>query len=348
MFKLKNILSCAALFLLVVVAYPGSSNKTVSDTASQLQVFQRTLKLMGSRFDLTVVAENQTKGDEYLDMAIAEITRIERLISSWDPDSQTSMINKNAGVAPVKVDRELFNLIERAIKISKLTQGAFDISYASMDRIWKFDGSVMEMPSEEAIKQSVAKVGYQNIEMDPENSTVFLKKEGMKIGFGAIGKGYAADMAKALLLKNGVFSGIINASGDLNAWGTQPDGKDWMVAIVNPLNKEKVFSWLPVRDQAVVTSGNYEKFIILNGERYTHIIDPRTGYPSKGVRSATIFTKNAELADALATSIFVMGVETGVDFVNQLKGVECIIVDDDNKIITSGNITLKGIENQSK
>ncbi|WP_410548856.1 FAD:protein FMN transferase [Allomuricauda sp. M10] len=348
MLKLKNILSSAVLFLLVVAAYPGSPNKTLSDTTSQLQVFQRTLKLMGSRFDLTVVAENQAKGDEYLDMAIAEITRIERLISSWDPNSQTSMINNNAGVAPVKVDRELFNLIERAIKISKLTQGAFDISYASMDRIWKFDGSVMEMPSEEAIKQSVAKVGYQNIEMDPENSTVFLKKEGMKIGFGAIGKGYAADMAKALLLKNGVFSGIINASGDLNAWGTQPDGKDWMVAIVNPLNKEKVFSWLPVRDQAVVTSGNYEKFIILNGERYTHIIDPRTGYPSKGVRSATIFTKNAELADALATSIFVMGVETGVDFVNQLKGVECIIVDDDNKIITSDNITLKGIENQSK
>lgn len=348
MFKLKDILFSAALFLLVISAYAGRSNETLPDTTSQLQVFQRTLKLMGSRFDLTVVAENQAKGDEYMDLAIAEITRIERLISSWDPNSQTSMINKNAGVSPVKVDRELFNLIERAIKISKLTQGAFDISYASMDRIWKFDGSVMEMPSEEAIKQSVAKVGYQNILLDPENDTVFLKKEGMKIGFGAIGKGYAADMAKALLLKHGVTSGIINASGDLNAWGTQPDGKDWMVAIVNPLNKNKVFSWLPVRDQAVVTSGNYEKFIILNGERYTHIIDPRTGYPSKGLRSATIFTKNAELADALATSIFVMGVETGVDFVNQLKGVECIIVDDDNKIITSENITLKGIETQSK
>ena len=348
MLRLKQMMSGVALFFSVISVCAGRSNETLPDTTSQLQVFQRTLKLMGSRFDLTVVAENQAKGDEYMDLAIAEITRIERLISSWDPNSQTSMINKNAGLAPVKVDRELFNLIERAIKISKLTQGAFDISYASMDRIWKFDGSVMEMPSEEAIKQSVAKVGYQNIEMDPENSTVFLKKEGMKIGFGAIGKGYAADMAKALLLKHGVTSGIINASGDLNAWGTQPDGKDWMVAIVNPINKNKVFSWLPVRDQAVVTSGNYEKFIILNGERYTHIIDPRTGYPSKGVRSATIFTKNAELADALATSIFVMGVETGVDFVNQLKGVECIIVDDDNKIITSENIALKGIETQSK
>ena len=348
MLRLKQMMSSAALFLLVISVFAGRSNETLPDTTSQLQVFQRTLKLMGSRFDLTVVAENQAKGDEYMDLAIAEITRIERLISSWDPNSQTSMINKNAGLAPVKVDRELFNLIERAIKISKLTQGAFDISYASMDRIWKFDGSVMEMPSEEAIKQSVARVGYQNILLDPEKGTVFLKKEGMKIGFGAIGKGYAADMAKALLLKHGVTSGIINASGDLNAWGTQPDGKDWMVAIVNPLNKNKVFSWLPVRDQAVVTSGNYEKFIILNGERYTHIIDPRTGYPSKGVRSATIFTKNAELADALATSIFVMGVETGIDFVNQLKGVECIIVDDDNKIITSENIALKGIETQSK
>ena len=300
--KINRFLLNVTLFLFLISGYSQGI-----DDGTQLQVFQRTLKLMGSRFDLTVVAENQTKGDAYLDMAIAEISRIERLISSWDPNSQTSKINQNAAVAPVKVDQELFNLIARAIKISKLTQGAFDISYASMDRIWKFDGSVMEMPSEEAIKQSVAKVGYQNIVLNQENGTVFLKNEGMKIGFGAIGKGYAADMAKALLMKNGVDSGIINASGDLNAWGTQPDGKDWMVAIVNPLNKEKVFSWLPVKDQAVVTSGNYEKFVILNGERYTHIIDPRTGYPSKGVRSATIFTANVELADALATSIFEIG-----------------------------------------
>lgn len=343
MSKINRFLLSATLFLFVVSGYSQAVN-----TGTQFQVFQRTLKLMGSRFDLTVVAENQTQGNAYLDMAIDEISRIERLISSWDPNSQTSKINQNAGVAPVKVDQELFNLIARAIKISKLTQGAFDISYASMDRIWKFDGSVTEMPSEEAIKQSVAKVGYQNIVLDQENGTVFLAKEGMKIGFGAIGKGYAADRAKALLMKNGVDSGIINASGDLNAWGTQPDGKDWMVAIVNPLNKEKVFSWLPVKDQAVVTSGNYEKFVILNGERYTHIIDPRTGYPSKGVRSATIFTANAELADALATSIFVMGVDTGLDFVNQLKGVECILVDDNNKIITSKNIALKGVETQSR
>lgn len=348
MLRLKGIIAGTALFFFVVLGYSMDVHSINKDSSSVLQVYQRTLKVMGSRFDLTVVAEDKAKGDEYLDLAIAEISRIERLISSWDPDSQTSMINNNAGIAPVKVDKELFDLIERAIKISKLTQGAFDISYASMDRIWKFDGSVTEMPTEEAIKQSVARVGYWNIVLDSEKRTVFLKMKGMKIGFGAIGKGYAADKARDLLMNKGVRSGIINASGDLNAWGTQPDEKNWMVAIVNPLNKKKVFSWLPVKDQAVVTSGNYEKYLILNGERYIHIIDPRTGYPSKGILSATVFTKSAELADALATSIFVMGVETGVDFVNQLKGVECIIIDDHNKIVTSNNITLQSTVTQNR
>ncbi|MFD0988518.1 FAD:protein FMN transferase [Mariniflexile jejuense] len=313
----------------------------VSITIYSQSIYTRTLKLMGSRFDVTVVAESETKGNEYIDLAVAEITRIEKLISSWDAKSQTSEINRNSGIKPVVVDDELFQLIQRCIKISKLTNGAFDISYASMDKVWFFDGSMTEMPSEEAIKNSVAKVGYQNIILDEKNHSVFLKLEGMKIGFGAIGKGYAADRAKALLQSKGAISGIINASGDLNTWGKQPDGKDWLVAIVNPLNKDNVFSWMPVNNSAVVTSGNYEKYVKFNNVLYTHIIDPRTGYPATGILSATVFTANAELADALATSIFVMGVETGLDFVNQLKGVECIIVDKDNKIKTSKNINLK-------
>lgn len=303
---------------------------------------------MGSRFDLTVVAASQTEGDHYIDMAINEISRIENIISSWDPNSQTSLINKNAGIKPVKVDKELFDLIARALKISKLTNGAFDISYASMDKIWKFDGSMTKMPDKEAVAQSVEKVGYENILLNEADQTVFLKRKGMKIGFGAIGKGFAADKAKALLQRHGVKSGIINASGDLDAWGTQPDGKDWMVAIVNPLNKKKVFSWMPIHNSAVVTSGNYEKYVRFNGELYSHIIDPRTGYPSKGILSASVFTQSAELADALATSVFVMGVETGLDFINQLKGVECIIVDKDNKVITSKNIELKPIKSWNK
>jgi thiamine biosynthesis lipoprotein len=309
------------------------------------QPYKRTLKLMGSSFDITVVAKDADEANIAIDMAITEITRIEKLISSWDVNSQTSKINRNAGIKPVQVDEELFQLIQRAIKISKLTNGAFDISYASMDKVWFFDGSMTKMPSEEVIKKSVEKVGYQNIILDEENHSVFLKLNGMKIGFGAIGKGYAADKAKALLQEKGVISGIINASGDLNTWGKQPNGKDWLVAIVNPLNKEKVFSWMPVNNSAVVTSGNYEKYVKFNNTVYTHIIDPRTGYPATGILSVTIFTKTAELADALATSIFVMGLDTGLDFINQLKGVECIIIDENNKMITSKNIQLKNLQN---
>ena len=298
---------------------------------------------MGSRFDITVVANDEAQGNASIAVAIAEITRIEKLISSWDPNSQTSSINRNAGIKPVRIDTELFNLIERAIKISKLTDGAFDISYASMDRIWKFDGSMNVMPSEVEIMTSVAKVGFNNIVLDKNESTVFLKLEGMKIGFGGIGKGYAADKAKALLIAQGAPSGIINASGDMNTWGKQPDGSEWKVAITNPMNKNKVFALLPITDGAVVTSGNYEKFVNFNGKRYTHIIDPRSGYPSSGIISVTVFAPTAELADALATSVFVMGKEAGLDRINQLPKIECIIIDDSGVITKSKNIEIDKI-----
>lgn len=295
---------------------------------------------MGSRFEITVVANHTEQANEYIEMAIAEITRIQRLISSWDDQSQTSAINRNAGIKPVKVNRELFDLIARAINISKLTDGAFDISYASMDKIWKFDGSMLEMPSKEAIAASVAKVGYQNIELNADSTTVFLKHTGMKIGFGAIGKGYAADKAKALLMSKGVTSGIINASGDMTTWGKQPNGSEWKVAITNPMDKNKVFALLPITNGAVVTSGNYEKYVNFNGQRYSHIIDPRTGYPATGIISVTVFAPKAELADALATSVFVMGIEAGLDRINQLPQIECIIIDDKGNITKSNNIQI--------
>lgn len=325
-------------FLLIIIGFIGSRSHAQ-------EVFHQTLKRMGSWFEITVVAKDSLQGNKYIDAAVQEITRIEKRISSWDPTSQTSEINANAGIKPVVVDAELYQLIQRALKISKITYGAFDISYASMDRVWHFDGSMTEMPSQAQIAKSVAKIGYQNILLNDEQQSVFLKNPGMKIGFGGIGKGYAADKAKALLIEKGVSAGIINASGDLNTWGKQPNGKDWTVAIVNPLNKEKVFSWMPVYNSAVVTSGNYEKYVKFNNVLYTHIIDPRTGYPATGILSATVFTKTAELADALATSIFVMGTSTGLDFINQLKGVECIIVDQDSHILTSKNITLNPLKN---
>ncbi len=304
------------------------------------QIYKRTLKLMGSRFEITVVDNNKTSAEKHIDTAVSEIKRIEQLISSWDRNSQTSLINAHAGIRPVKVDKELLDLIQRAIGLSKLTDGAFDITYASMDKIWKFDGSMKSIPTETEIKASVNKVGYHNVIIDKEHSTVFLTQKGMKIGFGAVGKGYAADKAKALLMAKRVVAGIINASGDMNTWGKQPDGTDWKVAITNPLNKNTAFALLPVANKAVVTSGNYEKYVTLEGKRYTHIIDPRTGYPSKGIVSVTMFAPKAELADALATSVFVMGVEVGLNRINQLNDVECIIVDEYGGIHSSTNIKI--------
>ncbi len=310
---------------------------------SAQQPYKRTLKLMGCRFDITVVANDSSLANTYIDTAVAEITRIEKLISSWDPKSQTSEIIRNAGLKPVKVDAELFDLINRALGISKLTDGAFDISYAAMDHIWKFDGSMTEMPSEEEITASIAKVGFRNIVLDKEKGTVFLKRSGMKIGFGAIGKGYAADKAKALLISKGVSAGIINASGDMNTWGKRANGESWKVAITNPLDKKKAYGLLPITNGAVVTSGNYEKFVSFDGKRFSHIIDPRTGYPSSGILSVTVFAPKAELADALATSVFVMNIEVGLNRINQLPNIECIIIDDSGNIFTSDNIKIDKI-----
>ena len=302
---------------------------------------KRKLSMLGSPLEITVVAKDTIQGNQYIDLAITEVKRIEYLISDWIPSTQISQVNKNAGSKPVKVDKEVFDLVGRAIKVSQITSGAFDISYASMDKIWKFDGSMKAMPTEEAIKKSVSKIGYKNIILDSKEQTIFLKNEGMKLGLGGIGQGYIADKVKELLFSKGCNSGIVNVSGDINAWGRQQDGNPWTVGIVNPLNKNKVFATFPLEDSAVETSGNYEKYVIFNGIRYSHIIDPRTGYPAQGVVSVSVFAKQTEIADALATGIFVMGVDVGIDLVNQLKGVECIMVDDKGKIHSSKGIDIK-------
>ncbi|MEO0528179.1 MAG: FAD:protein FMN transferase [Bacteroidota bacterium] len=296
------------------------------------------MKLMGSSFEITVVAANEEIGYINIEEAVAEISRIEKMISSWDEESETTRINKNAGIKPVKVSLELFKLIERAKQISEITDGAFDISYASMDKIWKFDGSMKYPPTEGEIKKSIAKVDYEKIILDRDARTVYLKQKGMKIGFGAIGKGYAADKAKELLVSKQVKAGIINASGDLTTWGTKTSGEKWLIGIANPLSRDKIFSWLPIVESSVATSGNYEKYVTFRGKRYSHIIDPRTGYPTTGINSVSIFSKSAELCDALATSVFVMGRDTGMALINQLRGTEVIIVDSNNKIYKSNGI----------
>lgn len=297
---------------------------------------------MGNSFTITVVAENEKKGNENINLAVEEISRIERLLTTYNKDSQTNLINKNAGIEPVQVDLEVFSLIERSIGISRITQGAFDISYGSIDKsLWNFDKSMTKLPDAQTAQKMVHLIDYRNIILDRENTTVFLKEKGMRIGFGGIGKGYAAEMAKQILLRQGVQSGIINASGDLSAWGLQPDGRKWTIGVADPDSPNAAFSYMEISGKAVATSGNYEKYITIDGKKYSHTIDPKTGLPITGIKSVTIIASNAEFADAMATPIAVMGIRAGLYLIDQIPDLYCIIIDEGNKIYTSKNINLK-------
>jgi len=304
-------------------------------------VYKKVLKLMGNRFEISVVADDPLWANECIEEAVEEIRRIKKLLTTFNESSQTSLINRNAGLTPVNVDNEVFELIRRSKKISGITQGAFDITYGSIDkRLWNFDKNMTALPDPGVAKQRVRLINYKNIILDEKNGTVFLKEKGMRIGFGGIGKGYAAECAKALLQKKGIKSGIVNAAGDLTAWGYQPDGKPWTIGIADPNASREIFSHLNITNTSVATSGNYEKFVVIDGKKYSHTIDPKTGLPVTAIKSVTIICSNAEIADAMATPVMIMGITAGIDMVNQVRGLACIIIDENDRIYTSKNIHL--------
>jgi len=313
--------------------------ETITDKKQSL--FKRQLRLMGNQFEISAVSDDAEWAYERIDLAVEEIRRIEQLLTTFREDSETNLVNRNAGIGPVGVSEEVFGLIQRSIRISQITQGAFDITYGSIDkRLWNFDRTMTSLPTRQQAKEMVRLINYRNIILDPKEQTVFLKEKGMRIGFGGIGKGYAAEMAKAVMQDAGVQSGIVNASGDLAAWGHQPNGKPWTIGIVHPDMADLPFSYMNITNMAVATSGNYEKFVIIDDKKYSHTIDPHTGLPVRGIKSVTVISPNAELADALATPVTIMGVSAGLHLVNQLKNIECVIIDDDNRLYTSKNIRL--------
>ena len=302
-------------------------------------IFKEGMRLMGNHFEISVVGADEAWAHTMIAKAVDEIRRIEKMLTTYDESSETNQINQLAGIEPVKVCEETFRLIERSLRISHITQGAFDISYGSVDKsLWNFDAHMTSLPDVKTAKRMVRLINYRNIILDEEQMTVFLKEQGMRIGFGGIGKGYAAEMAKRILKEAGVKSGIVNASGDLTAWGYQPDGTPWTIGIVNPNFAGKIFSYMNVTDVAVATSGNYEKFVLINGVKYSHTIDPHTGLPVKGIKSVTIISPNAEIADAMATPVTIMGIKAGLDMINQIKDIEAIVIDDNDVIYTTKNL----------
>ena len=306
-----------------------------------MEVHQKKIKLMGNRFEISIVSDDKNWAFEIIEEAVKEIQRIETLLTTFDENSQTNQINKFAGIKPVKVDKEVFELIERCNRISQLTQGAFDITYGSINKkLWNFDTSMTALPSQAVAKKMVQLINYKNIELNKTETSVFQKKKGMRIGFGGIGKGYGAEKAKKIMQNNGVQSGIVNASGDLTVWGKQPNGKPWTIGIADPNNAKYHFSSLELTNTSIATSGNYEKFILIDGKKYSHTINPKTGLPIEGIKSVTLITPNAEFADAMATPISVMGIKVGLNLINQINNLEGIIIDDSDNIFTSKNIKL--------
>ncbi|MBK6340264.1 MAG: FAD:protein FMN transferase [Bacteroidetes bacterium] len=306
-----------------------------------MEVHQKKIKLMGNRFEISIVSDDKNWAFEIIEEAVKEIQRIETLLTTFDENSQTNQINKFAGIKPVKIDKEVFELIERCNRISQLTQGAFDITYGSINKkLWNFDTSMTALPSQAVAKKMVQLINYKNIELNKTETSVFLKEKGMRIGFGGIGKGYGAEKAKKIMQNNGVQSGIVNASGDLTVWGKQPNGKPWTIGIADPNNAKYHFSSLELTNTSIATSGNYEKFILIDGKKYSHTINPKTGLPIEGIKSVTLITPNAEFADAMATPISVMGIKVGLNLINQINNLEGIIIDDSDNIFTSKNIKL--------
>ncbi|HEY4655886.1 MAG TPA: FAD:protein FMN transferase [Cyclobacteriaceae bacterium] len=316
--------------------------KPAEMTAQQLgTVFRQSTRLMGNRFQFSVVGRDPGRANACIAKGIEEVKRIERLLTTFDDNSQTSLINKNAGIRPVEVSDEVFSLIERSLKLSHLTQGAFDITYGSMDkRFWNFDRSMTALPEPAMARERVRLINYRNVILDRAGKMVYLKEKGMVIGFGGIGKGYAAERAKEVMQKEGASSGIVNAAGDMTVWGRQPNGQPWTIGIADPERTYLPFASLQLGDISVATSGNYEKYVVIDGVRYSHTINPRTGYPVRGIRSVTIICPNAEIADAMATPVMVMGIDAGLGLINQVKNIACIIVDDDDRLYTSRNINL--------
>lgn len=289
--------------------------------------------------------ESRRRAVDAVRAAFAEVVRLERLLSSYQADSLISRINQAAVKGPtrsVKVPQEIFNLILQATKLSKSLDGAFDITFGAVARLYQpaRAGQPAQVPGPAQVRQALTLVGSKHIVLDYDNVAVRLARPGMSIGLGAIAKGYAVDAVVAVLRAQGQTSFIVDGGGDLYVSGRHPD-RPWRVGIKDPLLPSTYFATLPVQGKAVVTSGSYERFFVVGGKRYHHILDPRTGRPASALASVTVVAPKAALADALATGIFVLGPVKGLEVVKGYAKVEALLVTTKGKVLmTSG---LKGV-----
>jgi thiamine biosynthesis lipoprotein len=328
----------ATCLLLALVARPAPAQPRA---APRPRAYTRSAHLMGSAFTFTAVSSDDSLAWRALRAGLRETWRIDRLCSYWDSTSQVVKINRLAGIRPVVVDQEVYDLIARTLKISQLSGGAFDITFASSDKIYHFDKTEhASLPDSAMVRQSIRRIGWQKVRLDPAAHSVYLPEKGMRINLAGILQGYGVRRASEIMKQMGISGGLINGSGDVYCWGKQPDGSGWRIAIGDPARPHTVSSWLTVSDLAVVTAGNYEQYFTVAGKYYGHIINPHTGYPATGLRSVTIICPDVELADALDDAVFVLGPEQGLALINRLKDINCTLITDGGQTLVSKGMQL--------
>ena len=314
--------------LLAVFAFGCSKQRTT----------QKTETIMGTQVSITVVAPTAEEGERAVDAAMAEIRRLDAMMSLYKDTSEIAKVNLAAGTVPVKVSPEMIEVVEHAAKISELSGGVFDVTIGPLVVLWQMRLKEGKAPTDEEIAGVRPLVNYRNIVMDKKASTLFLKKKGMILDLGGM-KGYIADRVADLMKRRGINNALIALAGDIWALGRREDGNPWRIGVQHPREKDKTLTVLELSDKYICTSGDYERFVIRENKRYHHIIDPRTGRPSTGVISVTLMGKQGALIDPLAKIPFILGPEEGMKIVRRF-GAEAIIVDDQGMVMSTEGIRI--------
>ena len=321
----------AMLLMLLFVAYRSISARYSGVSESGY--------MMGTFFEIKVNGENTSL---HVKSALEKIRDIEKLIDYYDEKSELSSINNMAGISPVSVSHDTFDIIDKALRFSRRSGGAFDLTIGPLVDVWRpayKDHSQIPAGNELVYAQHL--VNYGNVELNPQNETVKLLYPGMKIDLGGVGKGYAISKARSILVERGVKSAIISAGSSLAVIGDNR-GKPWKIGIKDPRRPDELVGVIKLEaGQALSTSGDYEQYFEANGKRYHHILDPVTGAPADQCRSVTIICDDATEADMLSTAVFVMGPKRGMDLVRTFPNDQAVIIDKDGNVITTQGITLE-------
>jgi len=299
-------------------------------TPARAAWLERHEAIMGTNIDVEVWHDDAARGNAAIDAVIGEMHRIDLLMSHYKPESQLSQINQRAFKEPVVVDKELFDLIKLSLHFSQITEGAFDITYASVGYLYDYRQHIK--PTEGQITKALPGVNYRQLILDEKAHSVRFARDGMRIDLGGIAKGYAVDRGIALLQERGVQHAVVTAGGDTRIIGDR-FGRPWVVGIRHPDDKSKIVTRIPLVDTAMSTSGDYERYFDENGVRYHHIIDPKTGHSASKVRSATILGPTAVQTDGLSKTAFVLGPEKALEIIERLPDFDAIFVRPDGRVL---------------